>query len=120
MANHQTVRLNRGSHRSPDQGTCVMELASMLAGERFSDKPRSVSPVIGSLLRAYNDCLDDDRRQDLYPYAARVVGTRAPRAVERSRARHCMQWVRQLGGRVRPSCAFVRDGSPVASPLSTR
>ncbi len=47
-----------------------MELASMLAGETFTDHPESVCPVIGSLLRAYNDRLDDDRRQDLYRYAA--------------------------------------------------
>lgn len=109
MANHQTVRLSRGSHRSPDQGVCVMELAAMLAGDRFTDKPRSVSPVIGGFLRTYNDCIDDDRRQDLYPYAARVVGTRGPRPVERSRARHCAAWIRSMGGdvpwmmRLRPS-----------------
>jgi hypothetical protein len=58
-----------------------MELASMLAGERFSDRPRSVCPVIGMVLRAYNDALDDDRRQDLYRYAASVVGTRDRRLV---------------------------------------
>ena len=100
MANHQTVRLSRGSHRSPDHGVCVMELSSMLAGERFSDKPRSVSPVILGFLRTYNDCLDEDRRQDLYPYAARIVGTRGCRAVERSRARHCAEWTRRMGGTV--------------------
>ncbi len=98
MHSHQTVRLSRGSHRSPDQGVCVMELASMLAGERFTDRPRSVSPVIRGFLRTYNDWLDDDRRQDLYAYAARVVGTSAPRPVERARARHCLAWARRLGG----------------------
>jgi hypothetical protein len=77
-----------------------MELASMLAGDRFTDKPRSVSPVIGGFLRTYNDCIDDDRRQDLYPYAARIVGTRAPRPVECSRARHCAAWIRNMGGDV--------------------
>ncbi len=99
MASHQTVRLSRGAHSSPDRGVCVMELASMLAGERFSDQPRSVSPVIGSFLRTYNDRVDDDRRQDLYAYAARVVGTRAPRPVERARARLCIAWARRRGVR---------------------
>ena len=56
----QTVRLARGRHQSPDQGACVMELASMLAGERFSDQPRTVCPVIAGFLRAYNDILDDE------------------------------------------------------------
>ena len=54
---HQTVRLSRGRHQGPDQGACVMELASMLAGEPFSDHPGSACPVIGAFLRAYNDGL---------------------------------------------------------------
>ena len=77
-----------------------MELASMLAGEPFSDKPRSVSPVIAGFLRAYNDRLDDEWRQDLYPYAARVVGTAAPKRIERERARYCVDWTMRMGGKV--------------------
>jgi len=89
---HQTIKLSNGKHGSPDQGACVMELASMLAGEPFSDHPASVCPVIGSFLRAYNDSIDDDRRQDLYPYAARVVGTRAGIVVQRDRAARLTAW----------------------------
>ena len=74
---HQTIKLSPGKHYSPDDGACVMELASMLAGEPFNDHPASVCPVLGSVLRSYNDSVDDDARQDLYAYAARVVGTRA-------------------------------------------
>lgn len=89
----QTVRLARGRHQSPEQGACVMELASMLAGEPFSDHPRSVCPVIGAFLRAYNDGLPDDRRQDLYEYAAKAVGTASGRSVRRARARVCLEWL---------------------------
>jgi len=89
---HQTVKLTKGKHSSPEQGACVMELASMLAGEPFSDNPLSVCPVIGSFLRAYNDLIDDDRRQDLYEYASKVVGSRATEAVERARTEHLMAW----------------------------
>lgn len=81
----QTIRLSRGRHKSPDEGACVMELASMLAGEPFSDHPASVCPVIAAFLRAYNDSVDDERRQHLYPYAAKVVGSRGSREVERLR-----------------------------------
>jgi hypothetical protein len=91
-ASHQTARLTRGRHLSPDDGVCVMELASMLSGEPFSDQPRSVCPVIGSFLRTYNDLIDDDRRQDLYAYATRVVGTRSSRPVERRRAALALRW----------------------------
>ena len=72
---YQTVRLRRGKHESPESGVCVVELASMLAGEPFSDRPASVCRVIAGFLRSYNDALDDERRQDLYPIAAAVVGT---------------------------------------------
>jgi hypothetical protein len=89
---HQTIRLSRGKHSSAEVGACVMELASMLAGEPFSDHPECASPVIGAFLRMYNDALDDYRRQDLYPYAASVVGTRASAAVESSRAERCRTW----------------------------
>src|SRR6478752_1626750 len=57
---HQTVRLARGRHAGPHGGTCVMELASLLAGEPFSDRPASACPVIGGVLRAYNDADDDE------------------------------------------------------------
>ena len=76
---HQTTKLSRGKHQSPDEGACVMELASMLAGEPFTDQPESVCPVIASFMRAYNDSIDDSRRQDLYAYAAKVVGSRGER-----------------------------------------
>ncbi len=71
----QTMRLSRGKHSSPRYGACAMELASMLAGEPFSDRPRSVSPAISAFMRGYNDLLDDRRRQDLLRYVSDVVGT---------------------------------------------
>lgn len=89
---HQTIRLSRGRHARPSDGMCVMELASVLAGEYFSDRPRSVSPVLGELLRNYNDAVDDERRQALIPYAAHAVGTRASASIERARARRCLEW----------------------------
>jgi hypothetical protein len=93
---HQTIKLSRGKHTSPEEGACVMELASMLAGESFSDHPASVCPVIGSLLRAYNDWVDRERRQDLYEYAARVVGSRSQSAaVQSTRVAHVAAWAMQ-------------------------
>jgi hypothetical protein len=89
---HQTIKLSPGKHYSPDDGACVMELASMLAGEPFNDHPASVCPVLGSLLRSYNDSVDDDVRQDLYAYAAKVVGTRADAEVERRRSERVASW----------------------------
>jgi predicted methyltransferase len=69
-----------------------MELASMLAGEPFTDHPASVCPVIGSFLRAYNDTIDDRRRQDLYAYASIIVGSRTSVDVQRRRAEYLTIW----------------------------
>jgi hypothetical protein len=93
---HQTIRLSKGKHATPSEGACVMELASMLAGEPFSDRPAAVCPVIGGFLRAYNDRIDDERRQDLYRYAAEVVGTRTTPDVERTRERRCLAWSEEM------------------------
>jgi hypothetical protein len=76
-----------------------MELASMLAGEPFSDHPRSVCPVVAAVLRRYNDALDDRRRQDLYAYAARVVGSRGSARLERARTEHLRRWVSERAPR---------------------
>lgn len=92
---HQTIKLSAGRHRGPGDGACVMELASMLAGEPFGDHPESVCPVIAGFLRSYNDHVDDRRRQELYTYAARAVGTRADAATEHARARLCRRWARE-------------------------
>ena len=89
---HQTIKLGRGRHSSPEHGACVMELASMLAGESFSDHPRSVSRPIASFLRGYNDLLDDNRRADLYRFAAQAVGTARPGWVEEARVSRLLAW----------------------------
>jgi hypothetical protein len=93
---HQTIKLSKGKHSSPETGACVMELASMLAGESFTDHPRSVCPAIAGFLRSYNDSIDDRRRQDLYPYAAKAVDSRATPQIERERARHLLSWASEM------------------------
>jgi len=93
---HQTVRLSRGKHGSPRSGACVMELASMLAGEPFTDQPMTACPVIGGFMRAYNDACDDRRRQDLLPYAAAVVGTRGDDDLTERRAAACLRFAQHV------------------------
>jgi hypothetical protein len=77
-----------------------MELASMQAGERFSDHPRAVSPTIACLLRWYNDLLDDERRQDLRQYAARIIGTADQPALEQLRVQRLNAWADQASARL--------------------
>ena len=92
--NYQTIRLGPGRRKRPGQVVCVMELASMLAGERFSDRPKAVCAMIASLLRAYNDAVDEQRRGDMYRYAANSVGTRVDLRLQEQRAAEAIHWAR--------------------------
>ena len=87
----------------------------MLAGESFSDRPATVSPVIAAFLRTYNDGIDDDRRQALYPLAALIVGTASSRAVERERVSRCLEFARQLGARTPSGRAAIGIATAEAS-----
>jgi hypothetical protein len=93
---YQTIKLSKGKHSTPDEGACVMELASMLAGEPFTDHPASVCPVIGSFLRSYNDSIDDARRQSLYEYASKVVGSRGSQRTQQARAERLAGWAEDM------------------------
>lgn len=68
-------RLAYGTHANPEEGRCAMEWVSHLAGERHSDQPACVSPVLRAVCIALNDGLDDEPRQLLRPYLARTIGT---------------------------------------------
>jgi len=68
--------LSAGKHRSPDEGACFMELASVLAGEAFSDRPRCTHPLLAEVARRVNDTLDDVRRQRLVTLVPAVVGVK--------------------------------------------
>jgi hypothetical protein len=89
----ETVTLASGGHTSPEQGMCVMEMASLLAGEPFGDHPECVSPVIGEFLRTWNDGMSETDRQRLRPYAATVIGTRTTGADEETRAWMACDWL---------------------------
>ena len=110
---HQTVRLARGKHDTPADGACVLELASMLAGEPFSDQPHSVCPVIAAYLRAYNDGAEDLSDRALYGAAARVVGTSAGLEVERLRARRCNELTADLYAAWSPLPRWLAPQAPL-------
>ena len=103
IANPSSVRLTPGSHSSVREGACVVELASILAGEEFSDRPRCVDPVIAAFLRGWNDRAGHADRQRLRPYAERIVGSRGSRRLTRERRELCLQWVESGRGGSRPT-----------------
>jgi hypothetical protein len=119
VVSHQNVRLSRGKHQSPDAGACVMELASMLAGEPFSDRPQTACPVIGAFLRSYNDAVDDERRQSLYRCASAVIGTRSTPEVERARMERCVETLAALEARRPRLRRMLTRASMPTLPLSS-
>ncbi|SDR16958.1 hypothetical protein SAMN04489764_3839 [Thermostaphylospora chromogena] len=80
MHRHQTQTpvlvpvLSRGRHRNPKKGACFMELASYLAGERWSDHPACTHPLLAGLARLVNDYTSDEARNELAPLIPSVIG----------------------------------------------
>jgi hypothetical protein len=67
-------QLSRGKHRRPRQGACFMEMASYLAGERWSDRPACTHPLLGAVARLVNDHTTDAGRSGLVEMIPSVVG----------------------------------------------
>lgn len=72
--------LGASSHENLENGACFNELASVLAGEPFSDSPACVSPIVRRLGMRLNDRLDDGL-QRLDPLASLGV---KPLEIERA------------------------------------
>ncbi|GAA2736514.1 hypothetical protein GCM10009867_21370 [Pedococcus aerophilus] len=66
--------LSSGKHRNPRKGACFMEMASYLAGERWSDHPSCTHPLLASLARLVNDSLPDADRPRIVGLIPDVVG----------------------------------------------
>jgi hypothetical protein len=67
-------QLSRGKHRSPRKGACFMEMASYLAGERWSDHPVCTHPLLATLARLVNDHTTDAGRGELIELVPSVIG----------------------------------------------
>jgi len=66
--------LSRGRHRNPRKGACFMEMASFLAGERWSDHPKCTHPLLAGLARLVNDYTSDAARPRLAGLVPSVIG----------------------------------------------
>jgi hypothetical protein len=66
--------LGRGKHRNPRKGACFMELASLLAGEGWSDRPACTHPLLAAVARHVNDYTSDAGRSRLASLIPSVIG----------------------------------------------
>lgn len=73
--NLDTLQLAKGVHDSPDAGMCLLEAVAYFAGERHSDSPLCVSPVLADFGRSINDRLPYNQRQELKRFIPRLPGT---------------------------------------------
>ena len=90
----ELVHFERGEHRGPNEGGCMMEWVSWLAGEPWSDNPTCVSPVIAAFCRTWNDHLPEEQRDPLLkPLARTVISTATGEADDQRRAWMCADWL---------------------------
>jgi hypothetical protein len=66
--------LSAGGHLRLEDGACLMEYVSVLAGERFSDRPACTDPTLAAVARIVNDELSDEGRQPLAARAVTLIG----------------------------------------------
>lgn len=68
--------LSAGAHEGPEEGACIMELASFLAGEKWSDFPACTNRTLARAAQQVNDQFERDAdRQRLLELLPRVMGT---------------------------------------------
>lgn len=66
---------DRGRHRHPTAGACLMEYVSVLGGERFGVRPRCTHPALAALARHVDDAVGERTRTRLVMLAPALVGT---------------------------------------------
>ncbi|HSK57622.1 MAG TPA: hypothetical protein VK935_01090 [Actinomycetospora sp.] len=74
--------LDAGAHRDAEAGSCLMEYVSVLAGERFTDRPRCTHPAVAAVAWQVNDALSSAARQQLGTRAVALIGLGRDAAVE--------------------------------------
>lgn len=72
----ENIVLGRGAHEKFEEGACLLEAASYMAGEPWSDRPACVSTALAAFGRNLNDRMTDEERQRLVPFIPRLIGTR--------------------------------------------
>jgi hypothetical protein len=74
--------LEAGAHRDAEAGSCLMEYVSVLAGERFTDRPRCTHPALSAVAWQVNDAVSSSARQQLATRAVALIGLGREPAVE--------------------------------------
>ena len=92
MLDLTTITLTKGLHKNFESGACLLEAASYLAGEKWTDHPTCVSKVLGTFGRSLNDILPDGLRKKLVQLIAQIVGT-ADDGQDEARSFMALDWL---------------------------
>jgi hypothetical protein len=86
VAKHPVVagmpRLDVGKHQGPEHGACLMEYVSVLAGQRFTDRPACTPAAVAVVARRVNDAVGDRARTRLARWAPELIGARHQRGLD--------------------------------------
>ncbi|WP_138731834.1 hypothetical protein [Modestobacter excelsi] len=79
-------QLRAGAHLSPEDGACLMEYVSVLAGTTFNDHPSCTDPTVATVARLVNDASTDAGRPLLARFAPLLAETGATPDARRTAA----------------------------------
>ena len=68
--------LHPGVHLAAEDGVCLMESVSLIAGAPFSDTPRCTDPAVAVIAHLVNDAMTDTARSSLVVLAPRLATCR--------------------------------------------
>jgi hypothetical protein len=78
--------LRAGAHLTPEDGACLMEYVSVLAGTAFTDHPPCTDPNVATVARLVNDGTTDAGRPLLAAFAPLLARTGRPVDARRTAA----------------------------------
>lgn len=87
---YRGVELVRGKGNPRKGRLCIMSMVAYLAGEGHTDRPRTASRVIRDFAVSLNDLAPREWRQELKPFAPRIIGTNDGHDLARARIMYRM------------------------------
>ena len=108
--------LSSGAHNSPQDGACVMEYISLLAGEDWSDTPSCTHPALAKAAQIVNDRLYNNNRYLIVPLIGRLFGT-ADVGTDEERKRVSVglaQWCAAANATAATNAAYAADAADAA------
>jgi len=101
--------LRAGAHLAPEDGACLMEYVSVLAGAAFNDHPSCTDPTLATVARLVNDASTDAGRPQLAAFAPLLAETGSSPDARRTAA--------VVRATVRAAAATAGDDAGLRRPL---